>query len=240
MIFDSDSFFYAISDIKNHLKIAVKYDLDGDPLSEIPRIIDKETLANHYYSAVNVYSKINKFTFVPSSEYSYGNESAFIRNSFDHHNEEIGVDFCSKEGLNIIHAYPELYIEAFKKLNADIKFRHLSLALIEGLSKDGIYVTLYKEAMIIVARKDGKFAYYNQFATASLEDRMYFIMLTFDQLNMDTQNYPLFIEGSSDLKKELCHALSDYVENFGSNVQNFPNIDFENDLGDLYLASICE
>ena len=131
VIFDSDSFFYAISDVNGNLQAAVKYALEGKVEEEIPAIIKKENLADHYYSSVNIFSISDKFTFVPSSEYSYGDEEAFISNSFQADSGGITVDQCSTERLHIIHSYDEIFDTALSSLKTESNFRHISLAYIE-------------------------------------------------------------------------------------------------------------
>jgi len=240
VIFDSDSFFYAISDINNKLNIAVKYRLEEDAIVEIPKIIAKETLGDHYYSSVNVFSKSKTFTFVPVNEYNYDGEDAFLKNSFPFNDEDKSVDFCSRERLHIIHTYPNSYVDAFSSLKDDLKFKHLSLAYLEGIKKDGVFVTLYEKSLILTVRKNGQVAFYNQFPAPSLEDRMYFVMLAYDQIGLQTNEFQLFIDGKVSLKDELKLALSDYVENVEEDLPVFSNLGASSDLRDLYLASICE
>ncbi|GLR16271.1 DUF3822 family protein [Portibacter lacus] len=240
VIFDSDSFFYAVSDINNNLKIAVKFQLEEDPITEIPRIIAEESLADHYYSAVNIFSRSSKFIFVPNAEYSYGTESTFIQNSFELTNDEVNVDLCSSERLNIIHAYPKAFQKAFHSLKSENNFRHVSLAFIEGISEDGIHISVTPYGTTILVRNNSLFVYYNQFQTETAEDSLYFVMLAFDQLGLDPERDKLFLDGTTDRKDELKELLKNYVVNISTAPGKFSNMSDSEDLMDLYLASICE
>lgn len=220
--------------------MAVKYQIQGNPFLEIPRIIKEEDLSNHYYSTVNIYSKCSKFIFVPNAEYSYGTESVFIQNSFPINNEEINVELCSQERLNIIHAYPQEYQEAFADLKTENNFRHLSLAFIEGIKSDGVYVSISSQSITILVREGGKFLFYNQFDTSTIEDCLYFIMLTYDQLGLNPEQHKLILDGVEARKSELKDLLSNYIVHISASSECFTNMDFPEDLMDLYLASICE
>jgi hypothetical protein len=241
VIFDSDSFFYAISDLNNNLNLAVKYQLEEDPLVEIPVIIKEETLDQHYYSSVNIFSKIDKFTFVPSSEYTYGDEQAFIRNSFKSESDHFGLDLSAKEHLTIIHGFDQSFQKAFSSLiSGQQNFRHLSLAYIEGIDEDGVHCSVYKDSLIIFVRNQGQFLFYNQFKAVSIEEKMYFVMLTFDQLNLDPNASKLVIDGSKEYVDSLKLMLSDYLAKIDVVSNSFANLDNVTDLHDLYLAAICE
>jgi hypothetical protein len=226
--------------VNNRLNIAVKYELEGDPFSEIPTIIEKETLDQHYYSTVNIFSKINKFTFVPTDEYNYGEETAFIRNSFGESKDQIGLDLSAKEHLTIVHAYDQSFQLAFSELSNNQNFRHLSLAYIEGISEDGVHISVYKHSIVILVRQDGMFRFYNQFNAVSTEDRMYFVMLSFDQLDLDPAMTAIYLNGENEYVSDLQALLAPYVANFRPNMSSFDNVELSEDLQDLYLASICE
>lgn len=240
VIFDSDSFFYAVSDLDNNLNLAVKYSLENDPYGEIPSIIQKETLDQHYYSTVNIFSKIDKFTFAPSDEYTYGDERAFIKNSFKSKSHLVGLDLSAKEHLTVIHGFDQSYQKAFDALSSEQNFRHLSLAYIEGINLDGVHCTIYDKSLIVLVRNKGRFLFYNQFRAVTTEEKMYFIMLTYDQLNLDPLTTKLILGGLKEQVNSLSSLLSTYLAKIEETVVTFSNIENSGDLQDLYLAAICE
>jgi len=240
VIFDSDSFFYGISDVNNQLKLASKFRLEGNAVDEISSIIQNENLSDHYYSAVNIYSKLPNFSFIPANEYQYGMERDIISNAFPLENEEIGMEICSEDNLHIIHSYSQLYIKAFEPLTKDAQFRHLSLAYIQNIREDGVFVNVLDGELIIMVRKNTNFTFYNQFNTPTNDDQLYFVMLTYHQLSLDPLKDHLYLHGDKIQVEEFKVMVSDYVANVEDSTLGFLNVEGGSDIIDLYLASICE
>ncbi len=220
--------------------MACKYQLGEDAVSEIANIIEQENLANHYYSAVNIFSKLPSFSFIPANEYQYGMEGDVIANSFPIYHHEIEMEICSEENLNIIHAYNKEFLDAFEGLKKEAQFRHLSLAYIQGLRKDGIYCNLLDESIIILVRKGGRFIFYNQFAVNQSDDYLYFTMLAFNQLNLDPNHFVLHLHGQEEKVVSFKLTVEEYVVNVREMVLGFTNMEEKMDLVDLFLAAVCE
>lgn len=240
MIFDSDSFFYGVSDVQNNLMIACKYELGEDPRKEISDIIVRENLADHYYSAVNIYSKFPLFSFIPAPEYYYGVEEKVAANSFKVENHQLGMDVCSEENLHIIHGFESGYDVAFSAFKNDPHFRHVSLAYLQNIKEDGVYVNVLRKEVIILVRRNGSFVFYNQFTAKTLEDYLYFIMLAYDQLGMNPSLDRLYYHGDGEKISALKELLAGYVADLRPFPMGFENVENTLDTVDLYLASICE
>ncbi len=220
--------------------MASKFHLDEEPFKQIPQLILNENLQNHYYSTVNIYHKGPKFSFVPASEYKYGIEQNVIRNSFDLSGEEVSVDLCGDENLHIVHAFDTNYYDVFRDLQNDVYFRHISLAFIQCIKQDGLYVQVTDKELILLVREKGRFLFYNQFQASTLEDYLYFTMLAIDQLQLDARSVNVILDGSKSIVSEFSSLLGKYVVNIRASEDGFLNLEDSTDIMDLYYAAICE
>jgi hypothetical protein len=238
VIYDTDSFFYVVSDLHDNLLSAVKFELGDNPAIEILDIINEENLSNHYYTAVNIYSSSDLFSFVPIDEYEYDKEEVFIKNSFDKEEHEISVNVCNKERLHIIHRLDKDLMESLDALIGEDTVKHFSLACIESISNNGLYVFLVNKKIIIHVRKKDEFVFYNHFKISTAKDILYFVMLVYQQLDLDLENHICYVSGINTTRAE--HLLTNYIRNVMPLELNFKNLSKGLDVVDLYLASICE
>lgn len=240
VIFDADSFFYSVSDKDHNLYLAVKHSLEKNPFEEIQQIIKQEQLHLFDYASVKIYSKFNQFTFVPTEEVKGKDVNIFVKNAYSDLSLPVLLDHNRSEEIDVIHSIPEPLIRVFNLLTDNVKIRHLSNAWIDMCKKDGMYVFLYESDFSILVTKNDEFVYYNIFDYAGKEDAFYFIMLGFQEFEMDPDTDYIFIDGISSNKNELIEVIQNYVKNISRVRRGYNNLSDSSDILDLYAASICE
>ena len=239
VIFDADSFFYAISNHKQELISAVRYNIDIDPVKEVKEIILKEQLDSIDFSTTKIFSRRPFFSFIPLEEYNYDEESSFIRNAFPSRSGELTVNAFEEEGINILHEYENGFTESLSQIAKNSNVQHISIAWMKGITKDGIHVLYEKSHLSIFVRKKQKFIYFNMFKLSSMQDAMYYILLSYKQLELSAREFPLYINGDLESRHELLALLSNYVMNIITSKKGFVNIEDSSDIFDLYLVSQC-
>jgi hypothetical protein len=240
VIFDADSFFYSVSDKDHNLYLAAKHSLEIDPFEEIQQIIKKEQLHLFDYAAVKLYSKFHDFTLLPSEEVKGKDLKIFAKNAYSNQSIPVLLDHNRSEDIDVIHSIPEPLVRVFNLLTDNVKIRHLSNAWIDMCKNDGMYVFLYENDFSILVTKNGDFVYYNIFDYAGKEDAFYFIMLGFQEFELDPDADYIFIDGISGNKNELIEMIQNYVKNISRIRRGFNNLGDSSDILDLYAASICE
>lgn len=239
-IFDSDSFFYALSNEKHELVKSVKYALEGNIEDQILQIIQDEKLLNYSYKRINIFSKSSNFSFVPDSEYKYDSEQVFIKNGYNAGEGATVVDIVDSAGVRIIHERSALRFSNLLGISEDKQIKHLSYAWLNLCREEGVHVFFGYDQLSILVVKDGQFHFYNQFYHAGVEDAFYFVMLAFDQLNLAAEVTPIYLDGSNAQKTELSNLLGEYVRTVSKYDGGFTNLKDSSDFLDLYAISICE
>ncbi len=240
VIFDADSFFYCVTDHNNNLCSAVKYQLESNPLKEISEIIKKESLQNYFYTSVNIFSKRPSFTFIPMDEYNYEHETSFAKNAFCAKNGKIIVDLFDEERIYILHEIEFGFQESLSLILNENRVKHVSLAWMEAIKEDGIYV-FYEDILVsILVRRNNKLLYYNQFSISTVHDAFYFILLSWQQLDLNNDNFEVFLDGTCKQIPELKLLLSKYILKISTFRGGFANVSSSSDILDLYFTSICE
>lgn len=83
--------------------------------------------------------------------------------------------------------------------------------------------------------------YYNSFHYKNKEDLLYYILLVYKMLNLDTNSYPLILSGMIEKESEIFHLLYQYIRNVYIEESNVPVKDLSNEdrlLHSNYLANL--
>lgn len=240
VILDSDSFFYSVTNEKKKLLSAVKYELDSDPVNEIKQIILDEKLDEYSFARTNVFSKRPFFTFVPVAEYSYDQESSFLKNAYESRGGETALNIVEKERIHILHEYEKGFAEAIRDINNSDAIQHISIAWMKNAQRNGVYVYYEDSKLSIYVRADERFQYFNLFNLNSIEDALYFIMLSYNQLKLSELSFPLYLSGFSSDLDQLMQMIRNYIANVSFWNVGFENIDDNRNIVDLYIAAQCE
>lgn len=241
VIFDSDSFFYSVSDFGFNLYTAVKHVFDSaDAISALDEIITKENLSNREFSKVNIFSKNKHFTFIPKTELDVSNLIPFTGNAYSSYNGDTQLDIYKPSELAIIHEYPPQFGKVLEKLTPNPLIRHLSQAWLSLCQTDGMYLYMNMTDISIHIVKNGRFVFHNIFNISNQDDAFYFAMLGFQEFSLNVDVDYIFLDGCHPEKSDLGEMLSNYISNISSIQRGFNNIETSSDILDLYAVSLCE
>ena len=83
--------------------------------------------------------------------------------------------------------------------------------------------------------------FYNSFQYKNKEDLLYYILLVYKMLELDTNSYPLILSGMIEKESEIYHLLYQYIRNVYIEECNVPIKDLSNEdelLHSNYLANL--
>ena len=106
-------------------------------------------------------------------------------------------------------------------LNHDIKIYHSSTVLIKKLIKDFFdrnaetraFVNVKNNSYELIIINNDKLIFHNYFNFKTKEDFIYFILFTFEQLNIDNESIPLYFMGFIEEKSPIVELCARYVRN---------------------------
>lgn len=151
-----------------------------------------------FWKSVTFSLKNNKFVQVPAQLFVESSAGEYLKfNAHIDHESDLVLS-CINASLDSVTVYlvPRTLHEWLSALykNTRIKFIHQSSALIEGVMREAdksaespLYLYVDRFKLHILAARDGKLVYYNQFAIKHFADYVKYIMLVLSALGMNQQ-----------------------------------------------------
>jgi hypothetical protein len=159
-----------------------------------------------FWKEVKFSIKNNKFIQLPTALFESGSAAEYLKFNSAIDNATEVIVWCQNPSLGIttIFAAQKELIEWLTVIyqNTKITFLHQSSALIEGILNESkntprqpLYIYVDRFKLHILAFKDGKLLFYNQFIIKQFADYVKYIMLTLKGLNMDQQTSEVILWG---------------------------------------------
>ncbi|WP_240740119.1 DUF3822 family protein [Flagellimonas allohymeniacidonis] len=190
-------------------------------LKELKQILNTNNIKNTSFEEVVVIHKNNLFSLVPKPLFNKEELPNYLKfNAKIMANDHIVYDeLDNHEMVNVYIPFTNVNNYIFE-LFGEFEFKHSGSVLISTLlgqskssSETMCYVQVSEKEMEIVVVSEKKLLYYNFFEYSSPEDFLYYLLFTFEQLNLDTSEVQLKLFGSieeGDAVYEICHR---YVKN---------------------------
>ncbi|MGS2761603.1 DUF3822 family protein [Sinomicrobium sp. M5D2P9] len=212
------------------------FSLEHHPFAEVttPQAMLKETeklfgeleILEQPFKKVYVIHNNNLSTFVPKPLFSDKNLSEYLK--FDvkiFETDFITYDDIGSLGLiNVYIPFVNINNYIFDRFG-EFEYRHFSSILTETLLQNNsgkgtsMYVHVEKEHFEIVVLRDGKLLLYNTFTYTNKEDFIYYILFTAEQLELNPDEFPLYLLGEIHEGDALYTIAYTYIRNvhFGNN-----------------------
>ena len=131
------------------------------------------------------------------------------------------ITFDDLEALNAKNVYvPYVNINNYLFQNfGEFEYKHHSTVLIEKLLKNTttkektMFVNVSKTSLDIVVLENKKLLLSNAFSYDSKEDFIYYVLFVAEQLNLDVQEFPLYLLGEITLKSKTYKITYKYIKN---------------------------
>jgi hypothetical protein len=178
---------------------------------------EKESLNFDEFKNVNILIDNNNNTFVPKDYFQEETKEDYLSLLNIKHSNNISTDDIAEH--NIVNVYSYDYKLNF--LNNNIKVYHSSSILIKKLLKEfsgrnpetRAFVNVKNNSYELIIINNDKLVFHNYFNFNTKEDFLYFILFTFDQLNIDNESIPLYFMGFIEEKSTLVELCSRYIRN---------------------------
>ena len=177
---------------------------------------EKESLIFDEFKNVNILIDNNNNTFVPKDYFQEETKEDYLSLLNIKHSNVLTDDIVEH---NIVNVYS--YDDKLNFLNNNIKVYHSSSILIKKLLKEfsgrnpetRAFVNVKNNSYELIIINNDKLVFHNYFNFNTKEDFLYFILFTFDQLNIDNESIPLYFLGFIEEKSPVVELCSRYIRN---------------------------
>ncbi len=188
-------------------------------LKELKSLFEKHSVLKKKFSDVLVIHKNNLFSLVPKTLFDENELANYLKfNTKILANDNIVYD--EVENQDVISVYvPFTNINNYIFENfGEFEFKHSSTAVLQTLlqqkasSKTICYVHVSDREMELVVLHQKKVLLYNQFPYRTKEDFLYYILFTFEQLQLDVESVKLKLFGKIEEGDELFEICYNYIK----------------------------
>lgn len=178
---------------------------------------EKEGWKIEEFKNVNILIDNNLNTFIPRDFFQEELKENYLSLLNINKHSNIMTDIITEQ--NIVNVYP---------LKNDINFTsdkvrifHSSSVLIKKLAREfsdrnsetRAFINVKNNSYELIILNNEKLIFHNYFNFNTKEDFLYFILFTFDQLNIDNESIPLYFMGFIEEKSSIVELCSRYIRN---------------------------
>ncbi len=199
-------------------------------LKNIQQIVAEEPLLQKHYQTVNLTFRNQLNTFVPLALFDEQLSASYLQHTIKVlSNDSFANDvLVNKNLVNVYIPYANI-INYFLELYGSYKYQHAATVLVQKLleidtDKTDIkfYVHVSKNDFEVIVIKQNELIFYNSFALNTNEDFAYFILFTFEQLQLDREINKIILLGAIDLQSDLYKLIYQYIRNIEFLTYDFP------------------
>jgi hypothetical protein len=183
----------------------------------INNLFQQEELLNKTYRAIGVFIFNAYNTLVPGELFDEALLSSYIRFNFD---TTITFNYASDQLINndIINVYgiPDELKHSILHQFRDASVKHNSTVLIDHLqslpsNEERIYIYVQSNILQVCFIQNQRVMFFNSFPYATPEDFIYYLLYTYQQLKLDTENTPVYLMGEIVKESSLYEMLYKYI-----------------------------
>lgn len=183
---------------------------------------------NHYLNAgfwksIKLNIKNLKFSLVPNSLFaeSYAKDILSVNCTVSDFEVLYYYKHSSNDTVNIFAAEQEL-IDWFKRIypNKLVEVLHHTSTMMEGVLQyatgnqaKSVFVNIEDQIATVAVRDNNALIFINNFKYSSPNDLLYFILFTYDELDLNTDSIPLVLMGNIHKNSDYYSRLFKYIRN---------------------------
>lgn len=178
---------------------------------------EKESWKLEEFKNINIIVDNNFNTLIPKELFREEMKESHLSLLNINNNANILTDEIPEcESVNVFSS-----IENINFTNDKVKIYHSSTILIKKLIKEfsdrnaetRAFVNVKNNSYELIILNNEKLVFHNYFNFKTKEDFIYFILFTFDQLNIDNESIPLYFMGFIEEKSPIVELCARYVRN---------------------------
>lgn len=189
-------------------------------LLKIEEIFKNDTHLQHDFSSVTVIHQNNLAALVPNLYFKEDNLVEYLNFNI----KTLALDFISFDeikALNIKNVYvPYVNINNYLFQNfGEFEYRHHISILIQKLietkntEEKTMFVNVSKTTFDIIVLHNKKLLLSNSFSFETKEDFIYYILFVAEQLELKTEEFPLYFTGKIETTSEIYKIAFQYIKN---------------------------
>tara|TARA_R110002049_G_scaffold24588_14_gene87010 strand:+ start:2554 stop:3387 length:834 start_codon:yes stop_codon:yes gene_type:complete len=191
-----------------------------DLLFKIEDIFKKDIHLQNDFTSVTVIHQNNLSTLVPNQFFNKNELATYLNFNI----KTLAIDFITFDEIEVLDSkniyVPYVNINNYLFQNfGEFEYKHHSTVLIEKLIQSNklkekvFYVNVSKTTLDIVVLENSKLLLSNTFSYNTKEDFIYYILFVAEQLNLDTNEFPLYFTGEITLNSNIYKTTYQYIKN---------------------------
>lgn len=191
-----------------------------DLLFKIEEIFKKDIHLQNDFTSVTVIHQNNLSTLVPNQFFNKNELATYLNFNI----KTLAIDFITFDEIEVLDSkniyVPYVNINNYLFQNfGEFEYKHHSTVLIEKLIQSNklkekvFYVNVSKTTLDIVVLENNKLLLSNTFSYNTKEDFIYYILFVAEQLNLDTNEFPLYFTGEITLNSNIYKTTYQYIKN---------------------------
>jgi len=196
---------------------AKKYTLSSvdDTAAEIIEIINNDAIIKAEFSSQSVAFVNFPSTLVPSSLYKKEEAETILAFNTEVMGKVLADTILSQKAY-LIYSVPESILTIVNNFFPEAKQKAQESILIQQYSQlnnntEKAYLYLNQRKVTITLFKESKLVFNNSFAYITKEDLLYFVLFSFEQLKLSTENIEVILFGNIEKDDEYFNLLYDYI-----------------------------
>ena len=190
---------------------------DVDIQNIIAELQEKESWKLEEFRNVNIVIDNNSNTLIPKVFFKEEQKETYLSMLNINNKAYILTDEIPEcEAVNIFS-----YKDKLDFLNNNVKIYHSSTVLIKKLIREfsdrnnetRAFINVKNNSYELIILNNDKLIFHNYFNFKTKEDFIYFILFTFDQLNIDNESIPLYFTGFIEEKSPIVELCARYIRN---------------------------
>ena len=188
-----------------------------DTASEIIEIINNDAIVKAEFSSQSVAFVNFPNTLVPSSLYKKEDAEAILAFNTEIKGKVL-VDIILSQKAHLIYSVPKSILTIVSNFFPKAKQKAQESILIQQYSKlntntEKAYLYLNQKKATITFFSGNKLVFNNSFDYLTKEDLLYFVLFSFEQLKLSTENIEVILFGAIEKDDEFFNLLYEYIRN---------------------------
>ncbi|WP_246034873.1 DUF3822 family protein [Polaribacter aestuariivivens] len=189
-------------------------------LSEIEAIFKNDTHLQQDFDNVEVIHQNNLFTIVPNEYFNEKNLTSYLNFNI----KVLATDFIafddleSNDAKNIFVPYININNYLFNNFG-EFEYKHHNTLLIDKFTQKNnkeqkaMFVNVSKTTLDIVVLEKKQLILSNSFTYHSKEDFLYYVLFVAEQLQLNTNEFPLHLTGEISVESDIYKLIYKYIKN---------------------------
>lgn len=218
-------FLYFLSNPLKDIVYQISYEADPneewDVATFVSSILEEDSVLKLHFKHVKIVFDNRLMTFVPNDLYSEQNPVLYLENVVDIPIDHVVlIDTLPVIETQNIYAIPEKIYQLFRDQHGSNTYYHLSTTLIKAclntttiqLKPTNVFLNVQGNQIHILVFRQEKLLLYNAFYYQNAEDLVYYVLLVYDQLQLDNETVPLHIFGHIYKESKIYDRLYQYLK----------------------------